>query len=414
MKRAGIRWKMLQIVLLPIFLLGIAIMFFGVMLIYNYGRNSIRDEIESTTYMLKGCLDLSIEGDYWCEDGRLKKGDVSITDSELLYEIKESSQIDTTIFWGDTRIMTTVRNEEGVSAVGTKADASVVSAVLNNGEDYFSRAVGVNGVRYIGFYTPMKNSDVTTVGMVCAGKPNSLVYMQVRNMLVLFVGLSMLAVAGALSMSQQFSGTLLRDINSIKHYLYEISNGNFSAQRDAALMNRQDEIGEIGVYADKMCSALKSMVELDSLTSLYNRRTCNNQLKALEQSQKEFSIVMCDVDWFKKINDQYGHDCGDYVLVDIANMFLESVKECGFASRWGGEEFLLVYELDPKQAVDKVQKLLEGVRNENFEYQGQHFCVTMTFGVQVMEQGASCEKMIKAADEKLYIGKNSGRNQIVL
>lgn len=413
MKREGIRWKLLQIVLIPIVLLGISIVFFGVMLIYSHGKNSIRDEVEAITYMLKGCLDLSVRGDYQYDNGMLKKGEINISDSTLLYEIKENSQIDTTIFWGDTRIITTIENEYGVSAVGTKAEDAVIKNVLEEGKNYFSDELGINGVKYIGHYTPLKNGDGTIVGMVFAGKPATVVSKQIYRMLFLFVLLSVMAVMGAMIMSRQFTRHLLKDINSIKQYLYEISEGNFAARRDAPLMNRQDEIGEIGVYADKMCSALKTMVELDALTSLYNRRTCNNRLKALEEGGEAFCVVMCDVDWFKRINDQYGHECGDYVLVCIADMLRMSVEDCGFASRWGGEEFLLIYQLEEKQVVHRVQKLLEQIRETEFQYQGNSFCVTMTFGVKASEQGVAYENIIKCADDNLYIGKNAGRNRIV-
>lgn len=117
-------------------------MFLGVILIYNYGKNSIREEVEATAYILKGCLDLSVQGDYQYKNGVLKKGNKSITDPTLLYQIKENSQIDTTIFWEDTRIITTVKNAYGVSAVGTNADKKVVDCVLQNGKNYFSEELG--------------------------------------------------------------------------------------------------------------------------------------------------------------------------------------------------------------------------------------------------------------------------------
>lgn len=413
MRKEGIRGKLLQIVLLPIVFFGISIMFLGVILIYNYGKNSIREEVEATAYILKGCLDLSVQGDYQYKNGVLKKGNKSITDPTLLYQIKENSQIDTTIFWEDTRIITTVKNVYGVSAVGTNADKKVVDCVLQNGKNYFSEELGIHGVRYIGYYTPLTNEDGDIVGMVFAGKTSSQVFKQIQWMLILFVFFSVIVIIGAIIISQQFSKRLLKDINSIKQYLYEISNGNFAVERDEALRNRQDEIGEIGVYADKMRSALKTMIELDVLTGLYNRRTGNHRLKALSEDKKDFVVVMCDVDWFKKINDQHGHECGDYVLMGIAEMLRKSVKDCGFASRWGGEEFLLIYESGMKQASQQVHRLLEEIREREFKYQGKCFHVTMTFGMKEMEQGVPYEEIIKYADEKLYIGKNSGRNQIV-
>ena len=122
---------------------------------------------------------------------------------------------------------------------------------------------------------------------------------------------------------------------------------------------------------------------------------------------------MCDIDWFKKINDQYGHDCGDYILTSISAMIRDSVEGCGFASRWGGEEFLLIYKLDLQDVKQKVELLAERIRNYIFEYENRQVRVTMTFGIKEMAGNVPYEEIIKEADDKLYTGKRNGRNQIV-
>lgn len=412
--RNSIRWKLLSIVLIPTIFLGIVLIIYGVFLIYGYYAQSIHDEVKTATYILKGCFDLTVRGDYSCENGILKKGDVNITDSTMLYDIKEESQIDTTIFWKDTRVLTTVENEYGVSAVGTKAENdNVIQTVLEKGENYFSKNIIIDGRKYIGYYTPLKNEDQKIVGMVFAGKPVKLVYKKIGNVILWFLGFSVIAVMIATIISKRFSQGLIVDIGLIKKYLHTIAHGDLTATIDERITKRQDEIGEIGIYADKMCDDLKKMVELDPLTSLYNRRSCNNRIQTLVKENNTFTIVMCDIDWFKKVNDQYGHDCGDYILVQISEILNESVQNHGFASRWGGEEFLLIYELDFEEVVEKVKVLLEQIRNYEFQYNGQKMEITMTFGIQEMKKGADYEEVIKIADDKLYRGKRSGRNQIV-
>lgn len=74
----------------------------------------------------------------------------------MLYRVREKSHIDTTIFWGDTRVITTVEDEDGISAAGTKAEQTVGDVVLATGQDYFSDKVGVNGTKYIGYYKALK------------------------------------------------------------------------------------------------------------------------------------------------------------------------------------------------------------------------------------------------------------------
>ncbi|MDE5965892.1 MAG: diguanylate cyclase [Lachnospiraceae bacterium] len=412
-KTTSIKRKMLSVVLFPIVLLGAMIVIFGILLLYRSYTESIQEELASATSVLLNCLDLTVEGDYSYENDMLFKGALNLTDSIVLSRIKDNSQIDTTIFWQDTRVLTTIKDENGISAAGTKASESVVNAVLQNGNNYYSNRLDINGVAYIGYYMPLKNSDQSIVGMVFAGKKSELVYDKVFSILLWFAIFSLIAIVIAFRLSRLFSNQMVFDINIINGFLKTISEGDLTATLDDRIVVRKDELGAIGLHATKMQDNLRKLIGTDPLTSLFNRRSCNNKLRALEQDKEEFCIVMCDIDWFKKINDTYGHDAGDYVLVTISQIFQENIKDCGFASRWGGEEFLLVYGLGLQDTRAKVEQLQNTIREFNFQYQDKSFRVTMTFGIEGDHTGSSYEERIKEADNKLYVGKNDGRNQIV-
>lgn len=412
-KEKSMRTKLLSVVLLPLVVLGFLIVICGMLLQYHFYAQSIRDELASATSILLDCLDLTVRGDYSYEDGMLLKGDLNITDSTMLYRIKEQSQIDTTIFWQDTRILTTVENEYGVSAVGTVASPEVVETVLEQGENFYSDDVDVNGEPYIGYYIPIENSDHTVVGMVFAGKERRLIYHKIGEVLRWFVIFSVISIIIAVFLTSLYSGRMIKDINIINQFLCTISEGDLTATLDEGIAARNDELGSIGRYAARMRSDLQKMIEMDPLTSLYNRRSCNNKLKAMEKEKTEFSMVMCDIDFFKKINDNYGHDAGDYVLVTLSDLVRENMQEQGFASRWGGEEFLLVYELPIDETIEKVRMLQQAIREYKFQYESQDITITMTFGIESEAQTEPYEKRIKQADSKLYIGKNNGRDQIV-
>lgn len=412
-KRGSIRKRLLSVVLFPILILGVLIIVFGVFLIYGFYSESIKNELAATTNMLLDCLNLTVRGDYQYEDGMLLKGDINITDSTMLYRIKEETDIDTTIFWKDTRILSTVQSKSGVSAVGTKAEPEVVECVIDNGVKYFSRHLRINGESYIGYYVPIENSTHEVVGMIFAGKNKAMVYRSIGIIILCFTVFSVIAVIFAVIMSRGYSTRMVSDIGLINGYLRSISEGDLTVEIDERIINRPDEIGEIGIYIAKMRSDLQNLIEMDPLTSLYNRRSCNNQLSRLFQKGDSFTVVMCDIDWFKKINDQYGHDAGDYVLVKISEMIRENVADCGFASRWGGEEFLLIYTVSFEEAMQKVEALQTIVRESDFLYDERLIKVTMTFGVKEWKNGIPYEKLIKEADRKLYKGKKNGRNRIV-
>lgn len=401
------------VTLLPIILLGTLIVISGMTLITGFYTQSIQDELISTTSVMLDSLDLTARGDYSYEDGILRKGSVDLTNSTMLYHVKETSDIDTTIFWKDTRVMTTVANEEGNLAVGTKASDEVVEAVLANGRNYYSNNLDVNGMTYIGSYMPLKNSDGTIVGMVFAGESKRSVYVKVSVILLSFALLAVFSIVIAFVLSRIYSRKMVSDIDRINRFIRSISEGDLTVSLNDKIIKREDEIGQIGRNTSKMKDDLRKLIETDPLTALYNRRSCDSMLRAMEEAGEAFCIVMSDVDWFKKINDQYGHDMGDYVLTRISEMIRENVKGCGFASRWGGEEFLLIYKLDLDTVKSKVEQLQVDIREHVFQYAGKQAKITMTFGIEASGHNQSYEKIIKEADRKLYAGKNSGRDKIV-
>lgn len=412
-KEGSIRTRLAVMVLLPVLTLGLTIILIGMLLIYRFYIQSVQNELTATTNIILDCLNTTVRGDYAYESGMLLKGDMNVTDSTMLYRVKEKSQIDTTIFWQDIRILSTVANEYGVSAVGTKADRDVIEAVLERGESYYSTDLNINGTSYVGYYMPIKNTDHTVVGMVFAGKSKSVVYRGIRTVLLWFVILSGIVGILAVTVSIVYSNRMVSDINIINNFLKTISKGDLTVDMDKKTMNRNDELGRIGEYAFLMRRELQNLIERDPLTSLYNRRSCNNKLRLLESEQAEYTIVMCDIDWFKKINDTYGHDAGDFVLVHISRLIRENIDECGFASRWGGEEFLLIYTLGYDAAMKKVRQMQQEIRNYSFTYEDKTIKVTMTFGMETAGGSSSYEKRILTADRNLYVGKNNGRNQIV-
>lgn len=160
------------------------------------------------------------------------------------------------------------------------------------------------------------------------------------------------------------------------------------------------------------------MASVDALTNLSNRRCMNDQLKDLvynyNRTGKRFCLAIGDVDLFKSVNDTYGHDTGDYVLVTLATMFSEYMDGKGSIARWGGEEFLFVFETDN---IDISCSQLEQLRGEialyEFHFKEHSFHITMTFGLVEFDEHLGIEAVISYADNKLYIGKENGRDQVV-
>lgn len=155
----------------------------------------------------------------------------------------------------------------------------------------------------------------------------------------------------------------------------------------------------------------------DSLTKLYNRRTMEEKLdKAMEEARTNgtiFSLVMGDIDFFKKINDSYGHDCGDVALVSVSDILKACVRDGDYVCRWGGEEFLLLISGNRGVATTVAERIRSRIENNVVEFSGNKIRFTMTLGVSTYAPGYSLESLINQADENLYYGKEHGRNQVV-
>lgn len=161
---------------------------------------------------------------------------------------------------------------------------------------------------------------------------------------------------------------------------------------------------------------LRQQASTDTLTGLSNRRSANEFIEKLikKNGEKGFCVCMCDIDFFKKVNDSYGHDIGDKVLAGVAQALVENTTDECLVSRWGGEEFLIIF---PNMNGDEAKLMLDTIRARikkiDFDTGSKTFNITITYGLAEYGYDGSAEKVVKEADDKLYIGKENGRDQIV-
>ncbi len=154
----------------------------------------------------------------------------------------------------------------------------------------------------------------------------------------------------------------------------------------------------------------------DALTGLYNRRFFERQIEKVPLSEREqYVISMVDIDFFKVVNDTYGHEAGDEVLVMVASCLKDAAGQENLAVRWGGEEFILYF---PRTTPNKVYPVMDELRRRiegtTVKTAGKEIRITITGGIATGMADSNYEKVIRSADEKLYLGKKGGRNQIVM
>jgi len=175
----------------------------------------------------------------------------------------------------------------------------------------------------------------------------------------------------------------------------------------------------VAVYCGKILEShmLYHEAQVDQLTGLKNRRGFYEYYSDIVRPRlaiEKVSVIMCDIDFFKRVNDTYGHNAGDAVLVHIADILQRSVQGNGEVIRWGGEEFvLLLLERDGSQAIALAENIRETVESSVCRFGTQDIRVTMSFGVRELEETVSAEENIEQVDAKLYQAKEAGRNRVV-
>lgn len=161
---------------------------------------------------------------------------------------------------------------------------------------------------------------------------------------------------------------------------------------------------------------IKNLASIDPLTKLINRRAMMEKLNELVGSAERnyFCIAIGDIDFFKKVNDTYGHEAGDAVLVMVADILSKYMEGKGYVARWGGEEFLFVFfNGNGDEVVLELESIRCLIEKTPCRIENQDIEVHMTFGLEEFNALKPLDTTISKADEKLYTGKTTGRNKTI-
>lgn len=418
----GLSWILLRMNIIPIILLTLVITTFSAISFANSMNKEAKNGLVNLCNTVITVYDAIYEGAYRAveQDGAIYmlKGEHQLNgDFTFIDSIKEKTNVDVTIFYQDTRVITTIRDEDGNRVIGTRANPAVAKEVLEGDREAFYSSTVIEGERYFSYYAPLHAEDGTCIGMIFLGKPAAEVDELVRRSVspaIIFGLITMLLVC---FISIRFSKQLVNSIHRIEVFLESASSGNLHAKLDSGVLSRKDELGDMGRHVVKMQKALRELVEQDMLTGLNNRRSGEKLLKQVHDSFEKEGVPYClaigDIDHFKYVNDTYGHECGDVVLAGSSLLLKEHMQGKGFAIRWGGEEFLLVYkDMNMDKALPHLQELMDALRNMRIPYGETHIGITMTFGIAEGSE-ERIELIIRDADTKLYEGKSGGRDRIV-
>ena len=189
----------------------------------------------------------------------------------------------------------------------------------------------------------------------------------------------------------------------------------FIMYREFSQKKYKQNMSELLAEVEQKNALLKRLSITDKLTGLNNRikidEVLNSNLHMFERYENVFSVILIDIDHFKKVNDTYGHPIGDEVLKDFAHILKENARITDVVGRWGGEEFMIIAsETDSVGATKFATTIKKAINEHEFPKAGK---VTASFGLSQISVGDSVEDIVNRADLALYNAKENGRNRVV-
>ncbi len=419
----SLRNRALFMTILPLVLLTLVISIVGANLFTVAFQRQIRRELKSTAEQLLILYEEKYPGEYamWEQDNTyvfVKGENILSAHHDLLELYQMTTGYEISFFYKDLRVLTTLKSNEA-TIEGTGAHAKIVYDVQENQRDAFYTTISINDKLYYAYYKPIFEQDHETVfGMVGVARDAEDVKATVRALLVPILVVAVIALFVAVLISAIFSHDLITTLGRIERFLEKVAKGNLSAKMDEKVRKRKDELGKISREAVSMEESLQELIDKDVLTGLFNRRYGNLKLekvwKKADNEGMEFAIGIADIDFFKKVNDTYGHECGDLILRTVADILKTKLPAGCTPVRWGGEEFLLIFEnMGAEEAEEYLQHLIRVVEEKDTYYEDKLIKVTLTVGITEGDYKRSIDDVVSEADELLYQGKQGGRNRVV-
>ncbi|WP_457601190.1 GGDEF domain-containing protein [Hydrogenivirga sp.] len=284
---------------------------------------------------------------------------------------------------------------------------------------------------------PVVVENSIPVGRVVFVKDFSSILKDVLFTPVIFLGYTLVLVVVLSSLLFLLFNRLVRDITMLKTMAYKFKELDFS---DIPKLNEhvrkdkhRDELfslkmsvltmaQELEEYINQLKGDKEKFEELaytDPLTGLNNRRFFMEKAKTIIDLSKRYgepvALLMMDIDNFKRINDNYGHDVGDLVLKKLAEVINASIRSSDIPARFGGEEFVvLLPKTDEKGALMVAERIRNGFRNSSVQVNGKEVWTSVSIGLAMLEEDDDIDTLIKKADEALYEAKRSGKDRVVV
>ncbi len=327
------------------------------------------------------------------------------------------------------------RKPETAARIGQKLRSPVVLDALRSSKQGVFRAAGTDGVeRLFAHEVVAENTDGTVPIRILVSLPINVVFGEVNR--AFFRDLIGILAATVLLLIAAWYGAeffVLRKTRALLVAASRVRAGDLSAR--TGLRHDGEELSQVGEAFDEMTHALqqrdtelkralqdlKEQAITDPLTGLLNRRYLREflprEMQRAARNKVSLALIMIDVDYFKRVNDTFGHEAGDLVLRELAELLKNTIRASDIACRFGGEEFMLVLpEASLEGAREKAEAVRASVRKLDLKFQDKPIGrITASLGVALFPAHAEdADSLMRVADEALYHAKGGGRDRVVM
>lgn len=349
---------------------------------------------------------------------------------QLVDLIKEVTGVNVTIFQKNERVATTIKYK-GKRAIGTYAESEITDKVLHQGQVYQGWA-NILGTKYLTHYEPLRDPKGQIVGMLFVGMEANIFDKLLANLRETVLIWACISAALAAWVGYILTLRIIKPIQELCLVIQEVAAGNFSRQVDVYSADR--DVANLLESFSSMLSSFRNMVNkitgkkaeleilaiTDDLTKLYNyryfQRRLTDELEKARQYQYEVSLIMIDIDYFKRFNDTYGHPQGDRILRMVAQIIKNTLRDDDIVVRYGGEEFAIILSrINKQEALEIAERIRKNIETHQFTLgqEGSVASLTISLGLATYpEDATSKDELVARSDYALYQAKERGRNKV--
>lgn len=358
--------KILSMILLPVLVLGLMVIILATTVIKGALIQEVRLALQSVATATYAAYDQNA-GDYVeSTNGDIWKGGYNISKSDSIVDtIKEKSGVEVTFFYGDRRIMTSAKDQDGNRILGSKAGDVIVDKVLKGGEEYFSKNVSINGTLYYGYYVPVyQTSGASPIGMVFVGAKKSEKDAVINQIVYAIIVMVVILMAACMLFGFLFASSLSRSLKRSIGAVQSVATGNLRTPVDEKLLKQRDEVGDLTRGIKRLQDEMTKSIELiaqNSKAVLAASGTLESTAKETTHSMQEVENSMNSIAESASQQAQISGDASAYVArmgekIEQTSREVEDMKKNAAAMRDSEEETAATMErlLEGNSEVEKL------------------------------------------------------------